>query len=304
MATKPPAKQPPPASDEKKSDEILESTLLSTSAQGATFLILLQILSRLLTFGVNQLLLRYLSPELLGISTQLELYLISVLYFSRESIRVALQRQTWEHNTVKKGEPTKGEDASSSSGRRDDGKKKKKKAAAMTREAPPLKESIDADTQAGELQTVVNLSYISISLGVPLAFILGKLYLRSTTPQIQQTPYFSESVDLYGVAAAFELLTEPAFVVVQHKMLYKTRAMVESAATLVRCVVTCGIAVLAAAAGDDAGVLPFAVGQWAYSSTLFFMYYWRVWRVAGEGGFSFVAMKIASKYGESSPPFR
>ena len=70
-------------------------------------------------------------------------------------------------------------------------------------------------------------------LGIPLAFVLGKLYLRSTSPQIRETPFFRESLDMYGVAVVFELLTEPAFAVVQHKMLYKTRAMVESAATLV-----------------------------------------------------------------------
>src|SRR5271155_2596960 len=63
--------------------------LLSTSAGGATLLIGLQVGSRALTFIVNQILLRYLSPEILGISTQLEVYSISVLFFARESLRVA-----------------------------------------------------------------------------------------------------------------------------------------------------------------------------------------------------------------------
>jgi len=69
-------------------------SLLSRSAEGAKFLILLQVSSRLLTFGVNQLLLRYLSPNHLGVSVQLELLTISILYFSRESLRNALQRQS------------------------------------------------------------------------------------------------------------------------------------------------------------------------------------------------------------------
>lgn len=72
----------------------MSSSILSASAKGATFLILLQVGSRALTFAVNQILLRYLSPELLGVSAQLELYSISVIYFARESLRVALQRQT------------------------------------------------------------------------------------------------------------------------------------------------------------------------------------------------------------------
>jgi hypothetical protein len=72
----------------------MSQSVVSASAQGATFLILLQVGSRALTFAVNQLLLRFLSPELLGASAQLELFSISVLYFARESLRVAVQRQT------------------------------------------------------------------------------------------------------------------------------------------------------------------------------------------------------------------
>lgn len=65
-----------------------------SSLKGVIFLILTQVISRASTFILNQALLRYISPELFGISLQLELYSISVLYFARESLRVALQRQT------------------------------------------------------------------------------------------------------------------------------------------------------------------------------------------------------------------
>lgn len=61
--------------------------------KGASLLILLQIISRLVTFAANQLLLRFLTAPLLGLSTQLEVYYLSVLFFSRESLRVAIQRQ-------------------------------------------------------------------------------------------------------------------------------------------------------------------------------------------------------------------
>lgn len=69
-------------------------SVASSSLQGATLLISLQVLSRLLTFILNQSLLRFLSPALLGISAQLELFSISILFFARESLRVALQRQS------------------------------------------------------------------------------------------------------------------------------------------------------------------------------------------------------------------
>lgn len=67
---------------------------VSATAKGATFLILLQIGSRAVTFALNQVLLRFLSPQLLGVAVQLELYVISTLYFSRESLRIATQRRS------------------------------------------------------------------------------------------------------------------------------------------------------------------------------------------------------------------
>ncbi|KAJ5724871.1 hypothetical protein N7493_006599 [Penicillium malachiteum] len=67
--------------------------MLASSATGTTFLILIQVASRMFTFLSNQLILRALSPMVLGIAAQLELYQVSILYFSRESIRMAIQRQ-------------------------------------------------------------------------------------------------------------------------------------------------------------------------------------------------------------------
>ena len=67
---------------------------VSASAKGATFMVLVQISSRALTFALNQFLLRLLSPHLMGVAVQLELYIISSLYFSRESLRIATQRRS------------------------------------------------------------------------------------------------------------------------------------------------------------------------------------------------------------------
>ena len=72
----------------------MPDTAVAASAKGASFLILLQISSRAITFALNQILLRFLSPELLGVSVQLELYKIGVQYFSRESLRVAAERRS------------------------------------------------------------------------------------------------------------------------------------------------------------------------------------------------------------------
>ncbi|KAM5372817.1 hypothetical protein ACJA88_008954 [Fusarium oxysporum] len=70
-----------------------ESPPASSMIKGASLLIILQLASRLITFIANQLLLRYLTAPLLGLSTQLEVYYLSVLFFARESLRVAIQRR-------------------------------------------------------------------------------------------------------------------------------------------------------------------------------------------------------------------
>lgn len=246
-----------------------KSALLSSSIQGASFLILLQVGARALTFAVNQLLIRRLSPELLGISTQLELYQISVLYFARESLRVALQRQTYDAE-----EKTDGDNRRSVS---EDG-------------------LLRAETCAGRAQTIVNLSYISVLFGIPLAIGLANLYLRSAASVARQTPWFQEALSLYGIATFCELLAEPCFIVAQHFFLYKLRAAAESAATLTKCLATCGFALLAAQKNLQVGVLPFAVGQLAYALVLLAVYLWRMWALAAGEGFSLIPRPMASRY--------
>ncbi|KAF2478074.1 Rft-1-domain-containing protein [Lindgomyces ingoldianus] len=218
----------------------MSSKILSSSAKGATFLILFQVLSRALTFIVNQILLRFLSPELLGISAQLELFSISVLYFARESLRVALQRQ------------------------------------------------------APSLQSVINLSYLSIFFGIPLIYSLAFLWLSRETPHV---PYFVDALNLYCLAIFVELLTEPAFAAVQQKLLYKIRASAESTATLLRCFGTCGVAIWGSWAGVDVGVLPFAVGQLGYAGALLGVYVWRMWPVARSAQFSLLLKQVPGTEG-------
>ncbi|KAF4629361.1 hypothetical protein G7Y89_g8788 [Cudoniella acicularis] len=241
--TSPPA---PPVSQ----SQATKKTLLTTSAGGATLLIGLQVGSRALTFVVNQILLRYLSPELLGISTQLEVYSISVLFFARESLRVAIQRQT--------------DDAQH-------GSKEKKQ------ERLPAGH-VDGRTTAGKTQAIVNLAYVSIPLGISFATGLAWLYLLSETAKTArlETTYFHAALTLYGHAAIWELFAEPCFVVVQHKSQYRIRAAAEGTATLLRCLATCGSAIWASRNGHDLGVLPFALGQATYAVSLWLVYIWSV----------------------------
>lgn len=223
----------------------------------------------MLTFIVNQILLRFLSPELLGISVQLELFMISVLYFSRESLRTALQRHTADPAPKKEGD---NEDVGG---------------------------LLVEGTLAAQSQTVVNLSLLTVPLGVVFAAALALSYSRSfASSETAAQPYFNHSIALYTLATLLELVSEPCFALAQQKLLYKLRAGAESAAAFARCVLTCGLTVYAARVAPiegGLGPLPFAVGQIGYAVVLLGVYWWRCFGLARSEGFSMWLRGIGSR---------
>ncbi|KAI0846954.1 Rft-1-domain-containing protein [Daldinia vernicosa] len=220
-----------------------------SAVHGASLLIVLQIASRAITFVANQLLLRFLTAQLLGVSTQLEVYYLSVLFFARESLRVAIQRQE-----------------SPSTSRSGDGRS--------------LVEN------ARDSQSVVNIAHISLLLGLGASGGLGWAYLSYVDAATAATPYLDVALRIYAVAAIVELLSEPAFVILQYRLRFGPRAAAESVATFFRCLVTFGAANWAWKKGLEIGVLPFALGQLAYSTGLLAVYAWYGAQLASAEGFS------------------
>ncbi|KOS19902.1 Oligosaccharide translocation protein RFT1 [Escovopsis weberi] len=227
--------------------------------RGASLLIILQVVSRLVTFVANQLLLRFLTAPLLGLSTQFEVYYLSVLFFARESLRVVIQRQGITTSSSK------------SPGTSD-----------------------DKDALRRESQAVVNLGYLAIGLGAIASIALGWMYLAYASASTLATPYLVESLWLYGLAAMIELLSEPCFVLMQTRLQFGTRAAAESTATFMRCAAALGSAVWASRARSDAGVLPFALGQLAYGASLLLVYLYSGRCLATDTGFSLLPRPIAS----------
>ena len=251
----------------------MPSSVLARSARGASFLILLQIGSRALTFIVNQVLLRYLSPSFLGAATQLELFSVSTLYFSRESIRVVLQRQ--RHDSVQP------------SSKRTDSK------------------NGDGIPEAGNVdrvQEAINLSYLAIGLGSILTLVFRWLYKRNADPAVLSIPYIQGSLQLYALATFIELLHEPLFALAQQQMLYGTRASAEMLATFFRCIVTCSTAIYASHSNLSIGVLPFAVGQLSYAILLIFGYLYGLLPALKPTALSIFPRRPRSKGSQSFPP--
>jgi oligosaccharide translocation protein RFT1 len=238
--------------------------LSALPAVGMSFLILIQVVSRLLTFASNQLVLRHMSPEILGVAAHLELYSITVLYFSRECLRTAIQR-----------EPPAG--------------------SVMT--TPDRRTSVDnvRPSPATASQTVINMSYLAMILGIPLTGLFALCYCRWATDEIFQTPSFVPSLEIVGFACLLELATEPFFAIVQHRMLYKERAVVETTAAVAKSLIICATAVWAARVKWNAGVLPFALGYLAYASTLLCVYIWQMLGKSTSRDFSFWLTPIHSR---------
>ncbi|KAK8117674.1 oligosaccharide translocation protein RFT1 [Apiospora kogelbergensis] len=200
-----------------------------SAVRGASLLIVLQVASRAVTFVANQLLLRFLTAQLLGVSTQLEVYYLSVLFFARESLRsVGGQRRT----------PSPGPGP---------GRRRR----------------------------------------------VGGAYLKYADAATAATPHLGTALYIYGVAAVVELLSEPAFVVLQHRLQFGPRAAAESLATFLRCAVTFGAASWAWRRGADWGALPFALGQLGYGLGLSGVYLGYGWWLASTEGFSLFPKPIA-----------
>ncbi|KAL4889737.1 Rft protein-domain-containing protein [Aspergillus ambiguus] len=244
--------------------------ILASSASGTSFLIIIQLSSRLFTFIANQLILRSLSPATLGIAAQLELYFISILYFSRESIRTAIQRQplvsTSKANSNVGASPSK----------------------------PCRAPAEDTGGRRIASQSVVNMSYLSIGMGIPLSMAFAASYTRLASEEVSQAPFYRLSVAVTTVATLLELLTEPLFAIVQQYMLYKNRAAVEMGAALIKSLSVCTLFFWASWSGYNIGVLPFALGYLCHSLTLIGGYYLVASKVTKEHKFSLLLTKIPS----------
>ena len=233
-------------------------TTMDRAPSGTSYLILIQVASRLLTFVGNQVLLRFLTPKILGIAFNLDLYSVFVLYVSRESLRVALQRQPVETANEKDQDSSKAKTA-----------------------------------RRSQSQTVVNASYIAIGLGLVFAF--GIFYGQGGSETVRHSPYFKSSLQLYGLATILELLAEPSFVIIQQRALYKARAAAETAAAISKCLTACITAFAGNHLRLELGVLPFAVGQLAYGTAILTGYYLAVYQTKKNDGFSLLLKPVASR---------
>lgn len=192
------------------------------AVRGASLLILLQWATRIVTFLANQTLIRYVTAELLGISTHLDVFYLSVIIFSRESLRSAIQRQ----GTINSNQGTTSPDQ-------------------IDHQAKTKKDD-DHGSHSETSQAIVNLAYLVTALGLPTATVLGWTYLSALSEEtLAAAPNLVPAVCIYALATILELLSEPAFAVLLSRLQFGARAGAEWTGTILKCAVTLASAVWA-----------------------------------------------------------
>lgn len=231
-----------PASKLSSSEQILEK-----STRGATFLMMGQLFTKMITFILNSILIRFLSPRIFGITSFLEFILGTVLFFSREAVRLSTLR-------IKDD----GDDETTNAGK----------------------------SRSGVLQTAVNFAHVPLWIGIPLSIILITWQYKNINFYFVALPYFTWSILLIWLSIIVELLSEPFFIVNQFMLNYGTRSRFESVSVTMGCVVNF-VLILSFEKGwfvtpqensetmrEGIAILAFALGKLVHSVTLLGCYYY------------------------------
>ncbi|KAJ3412011.1 Oligosaccharide translocation protein rft1 [Chytridiales sp. JEL 0842] len=214
------------------------STILSSSVAGAAQLLILQVWSRMSTFVLNQLALRFITREVLGfVALEMELLSAMILFLSREFVRMAALRSEKIEFDVS---PTD------------------KRVAKLSKK------------QYVKHQKLVNFGFIPMVLG---AVASASIAFYANTQRTSAKMHYTKAVNMYCLAAFLELCIEPLYILAVNNMFYNMRVRVEGAAVLIKCLTTLGLLVWKSRTGasrlsDEDAVMSFAWSQIFYSLTL------------------------------------
>jgi oligosaccharide translocation protein RFT1 len=184
--------------------------LLKTTSQGAGYLLIFNIISKIITFTMNQLILYFTDLNSFGIANiQFELLMSTILFLSREGVRCALLRV----NEIQHESSSKEEKKSNN-----------------------LNEAIKA-------QQFINISYIPILMGALLSPVLYYVFNITVSKDTLNYPGFSSTLNLYVISSLVELLSEPLYLLAQNQLNFRLRITIQGKAlfgkSLVHFVLSC-----------------------------------------------------------------
>ena len=246
---------------------------------GASSLVLLQVLTRVATFVLNQALVRFSTPQVFGTaSIQFELLLSSILFISREGVRLALLR-----STDTKHEAATSQDEASSSVKLDSTPSKLRKRKGGKADAAPTQEQPSSSKASSDVLSS-NIATLPVLFGLFLSLVLPTAYILTASPESSAQPHFRLSILIYTVSAVLQLAAEPMYILAQQELNFAARVRSEAAGVVSRAAITVGVLVLAErlqpageknlGGGNEWGLLAFSLGQLGYGFFVFAIYLW------------------------------
>ncbi|KDQ54484.1 hypothetical protein JAAARDRAFT_135495 [Jaapia argillacea MUCL 33604] len=222
------------------------SKLWTASVASASLLMSLQISTRLVTFVVNQAVLRMTSPRAYGTAAiQFELLLGTILFLSREGVRNALLRASPRDKGITGDEK--------------------------------LKSGAEITSKAGTFTatSTTNLAFLPLLIGLPLSLVTCCLYYRHVSLETRNQPHFGTCIVLYGVAALVELASEPFHTRAMAELRTSVRVRAEGLGVVGKAVTSFSILFYDARQPDTSGswtLLAYAMGQVAYATLVLAVY--------------------------------
>jgi len=233
--------------------------LLSKSAKGVTFLLFGQVFTKFSTFILNQILIIYISPKIFGINAFLEFLINTILFFSREGIRLSSQR------------------INDSIGNIDDVQYDEEKINADDEKKLDKynHNKVVHGTRLAILQSIINIAYIPLIIGVPLSTIVIYWQYNKISDFFTHMQLFNVSISVIWLAILIELLAEPFYILNQFNLNYDKRTRFESAAITANCFVNFGIIFWFKnhTSIDGLPIFAFSIGKFVHSLVLLLLYY-------------------------------
>lgn len=221
-------------------------------------LILLQLLSRLLTFALNQSLVRLAPPEVFGTAAiQFDLICSTVLFLSREGIRNALLR---------------GDTADSNSSSDSDSDPTTASTEPIGSSVTPTSKATPATENEQQQSQRDALARIPLRFGIVIATLVTAIYLITSSRTTTSQPVFHLSLALYIISALLELAIEPLYIraLRSNPPRLRVRVQAEGGMAIVKSMVTFGFLLLF----PEIALLGFALGQCAGAGWLMGRYVW------------------------------
>ncbi|KFK38424.1 hypothetical protein AALP_AA3G111400 [Arabis alpina] len=132
-----------------------------------------------------------------------------------------------------------------------------------------------ADIKSHDVTRLLKVAWVTVPLGIAITIAVCIFVLWSQNLSYSDT--YAQAILIHGFACVLELMAEPLYILSQTLMHLNLRLIVETVATVSRCVILCSL--IAKQTNMEKGTI-FALSQVAYGGSLF-LGYWAYFLIRG-----------------------